>query len=222
MRDLIVIGGGEHARVVIDAARAASNGWRVVGFVDPLPCEETQSRFGTPRLGDDTVVPRHENVELVLGVGSFDVGLHRQNIVARIKAPSARWATIVHPSAVVSPTATLGAGTVVFAGTIVASGARVGEHCILNHNVVVDHDATLGDFIHASPGSIIAGGAAVGDGSYIGMGALVRDHITLGRNCLVGMGAVVTKSFGDGIVLLGVPAKPVERGMVHRNPVDEP
>jgi acetyltransferase EpsM len=220
MRDLIVIGGGEHARVVIETARAA--GWKVIGFVDPSPCEETQSRLSIAWLGDDNAVPRHGDAALVLGIGNVDVGFRRQKIAASIKAPSTRWATVIHPMAAVSPTATLGAGTVVFAGAIVSSGARVGEHCILNHNVVVDHDAALGGFVHASPGSVVAGSAAVGDGSYIGMGALVRDHITLGRNCLVGMGAVVTKSFSDNRILLGVPAKPVERGTVHRNPTHEP
>jgi acetyltransferase EpsM len=220
MRDLIVIGGGEHARVVIETARAA--GWKVIGFVDPTACEETQSRLNIAWLGDDNAVPRHADVAVVLGMGSVDVGFRRQKIVASINLPSARWATVIHPMAAVSPTAALGAGTVVFAGAIVSSSARVGEHCILNHNVVVDHDAALGGFVHASPGSVVAGGTAVGDGSYIGMGALVRDHITLGRNCLVGMGAVVTKSFADGIVLIGAPAKPVERGSAHRNPIHDP
>ena len=33
MQKLIIVGGGEHARVVIEAARAEGK-WEVVGFVD--------------------------------------------------------------------------------------------------------------------------------------------------------------------------------------------
>src|ERR1700676_2242430 len=49
MRDLIVIGGGEHARVVIEAALTVPGQWHVVGFVDPSACEETAARLNVSR-----------------------------------------------------------------------------------------------------------------------------------------------------------------------------
>lgn len=211
MRDLIVIGGGGHARVVIEAARAASDRWRVLGFVDPSLCEETQARLGLPRLGGDEVIADYCHVAIVLGIGNVDTGDRRQKIAAAIRVPEDRWAVIIHPLACVSPTAAIGPGTVVLAGAVVNSGARIGEHCIINNNAVVDHDVTFGAFIHASHSSVAAGGATIGNGSYIGIGALVRDHVTLGRSCLVGMGAVVTKSFSDNAVLVGIPARAVQR-----------
>lgn len=211
MRDLIVIGGGGHARVVIEAARSTPKQWRIIGFVDPSPCEETQSRLGVSRLGGDDILPRHPNAALVLGIGNVDVSDHRQKIVGKVGAPPSRWGTLIHSSASASPTAEIGPGTVILAGAVINSGARIGEHCIINNNAVVDHDVSLGAFIHASDGSVVAGGAAIGEGSFIGMGALVRDHVTLGRLCLVGMGAVVTKSFEADAVLVGVPAKNTKR-----------
>jgi acetyltransferase EpsM len=211
LRDLIVIGGGGHARVVIEAARSKPEQWRVIGFVDPSPCEETQSRLAVSRLGGDEILPRHPNAALVLGIGNVDVGDHRQRIVGKVGAPPSRWATVIHNSGSVSPTAEIGSGTVILAGAVVNSRARIGEHCIINSNAIVDHDVLLGAFIHASHGCVVAGGSTIGDGSYIGMGALVRDHITLGRSSLVGMGAAVTKSFEAGAVLVGVPARNVER-----------
>ena len=38
---LIVVGGGEHARVVIEAARSQPARWEILGFTDPRPCPET-------------------------------------------------------------------------------------------------------------------------------------------------------------------------------------
>lgn len=207
MKDLIIIGGGEHARVVIEAARSSID-WNVIGFVDPLPCDETVVRMKVARLGDDSAINRHPEIALVLGVGTAGLDGRRRQTVECLATAAGRWATVIHAAAWVSPTATLGAGSVVLAGAVINSGARIGGHCIVNSGACIEHDATLGDFVHAAPGSIVAGGAGVGDDSYLGIGAMIRDHRTIGRGCLVGMGGSVTRNFGDGAVLVGVPARP--------------
>jgi carbonic anhydrase/acetyltransferase-like protein (isoleucine patch superfamily) len=78
--------------------------------------------------------------------------------------------------------------------------------------------------IHADPGQavtigggvtighrVIVHSASVGDGSLIGMGAILLNRARIGARSLVGAGALVTedKSFEDGKLILGVPAKPV-------------
>ena len=209
MRDLIIIGGGEHARVVIEAARSLA-AWNVLGFVDPLPCDETVARMKVARLGHDEAIGQRPDAALVLGIGTAGLDDRRQKAVTSLNAASERWATVIHAAAWVSPTATLGAGSVVLAGAVINSGARIGRHCIVNSRACIEHDAALGEFVHAAPGSIVAGGASVGDASYLGIGSLIRDHRTIGRGCLVGMGAAVTGNFGDGAVLVGVPARPRE------------
>jgi acetyltransferase EpsM len=208
MQDLIVVGGGEHARVVIEAAQSVPERWRILGFIDPAPCEETASRMRLPRLGDHDSLARYSQAAFVLGVGSRGIDGRRRPVVEQIGALPARWAIVIHRTAWVSPTADLGAGSVVFAGAAINTGARIGSHCIVNTHACVEHDAALGDFAHAGPGSVVAGGARVGADSYLGIGSLVRDHRTIGRNCLVGMGAAVTTNYGDGVTLLGVPARP--------------
>src|SRR5262249_35661770 len=83
MQDLIVLGGGEHARVVIEAARSVPENWRGRGFVGSCPCKETQTRMRLPQLGADDCLASYPNAALVLGLGvSFQVpdaaGLMRQ------------------------------------------------------------------------------------------------------------------------------------------------
>lgn len=51
----------------------------------------------------------------------------------------------------------------------------------------------------------------IGDYTWIGMNAVVTAGVTLGTRTIVAAGAVVTKSFPDGfVVLAGVPAKPIK------------
>ena len=54
-------------------------------------------------------------------------------------------------------------------------------------------------------------GCTIGEGSLIGIQAVVMNGAVIGRNCLVGAGAIVTegKSFPDGSLILGTPAKVV-------------
>jgi len=78
--------------------------------------------------------------------------------------------------------------------------------------------------IHADPGQpvmigtnvtvghrVIVHSASVGDGALIGMGAILLNRARIGAQSLVGAGALVTedKSFEDGKLILGTPAKAV-------------
>jgi carbonic anhydrase/acetyltransferase-like protein (isoleucine patch superfamily) len=63
-------------------------------------------------------------------------------------------------------------------------------------NVTIGHQAML----H---------GCTVGENSLIGIQAVVLNGAVIGKFCLVGAGAIVTenKVFGDGLLILGAPAK---------------
>ncbi len=47
----------------------------------------------------------------------------------------------------------------------------------------------------------------IGDNCWIGGGAIINPGVTLGNNVVVASGAVVTKSFGDNVVIGGNPAR---------------
>lgn len=47
----------------------------------------------------------------------------------------------------------------------------------------------------------------LGDNCWVGGHAVINPGVTLGNNVVVGAGAVVTKSFGDNVVLAGNPAR---------------
>jgi acetyltransferase EpsM len=209
-RPLIVIGGGEHARVVIEAARTRPECFEILGFTDEQACEETSRRLGLPRLGDDNVAIAKacgNQAWIVIGVGNVSPNAMRANIVQRF--PADAFATVVHADASVSTTAQVATGAVVLARAVVASGARVGAHAIINHGAIVEHDVVLGDFVHLGPAAAIGGGTKIGAGSYLGLGSRIRDHVQIGRNVLVGMGAVVIGDVTDGACLVGFPARPI-------------
>jgi acetyltransferase EpsM len=204
---IVVIGGGEHARVVMSAIRTGASGGELAGFVDPKPCAETAERFGVRRLGDDDALRSVPRAQVVLGFGALGSAGSRQQAVHRLTPLVKGWATIIHESAWVSPEATVGEGSVVMAGAIVQTGARIGAHCVVNTSAVIDHDVILEDFVQVAPGAILGGGVRVGAAAYIGMGAMIRDHTKVGAGAVVGMGAVVVADVAEGARVVGVPAR---------------
>lgn len=206
-QDLIVLGGGGHARVVLQAAQ--SSGWNVVGYVDPS--KRDASRFGVRYLGDDEAKVANDGAftrcRFVLGIGSTFQAQARREIVERVKLPPERWASVTHARAIVSPTASVGPGAVVLAGAILNAGAGVGAHSIINTGAIIEYDAVIGAYVHAAPAVVVAARARIGEGSYLGIGCRVRERLTLGENVKVGMGAVVLRSVPSDRVVIGVPAK---------------
>lgn len=212
-QQLVVLGGGEHARVVIEAARSIPGAWRVVGLADPGPVERTLALTGVAHLGDDAAFAARylatdagDRPWLVLGIG-LPAGVNARAALVRRFGADAAWATVVHGAAWVSPSATVGAGTVVLAGAVVNAGATLGRHSIVNSAAVVEHDVTVGDGAHIAPGAVLGGGVIVGADAMIGLGAIVRDHVCVGAGALVGMGAVVVADVAPGATVTGNPAR---------------
>jgi acetyltransferase EpsM len=205
MSGIVLIGGGEHARVVGEAVLAGPA--PLLGFVDPRECEETGRRLDTRRLGDDDALGGIPDVLAILAFGGVGDVAARVSTVERLTVRVSGWAVVIHPSAVVSPSARIGEGSVIMAGAVVQSGARIGAHCVINTGALIDHDATLGDHVQIAPGAVLGGGVSIGAGAYVGLGARVRDHLKIGSGAVVGMGAVVVRDVESNQRVMGVPAR---------------
>ena len=204
---IVLIGGGEHARVLIEAIRAGSRAQDVIGFVDSELCEETTRRLGVPRLGGEEILAEHPGVVGVIGFVAPGARERRQEAVRRLSPLLRGWATVVHAAAWVSSTARVEEGAAVMAGAVVQSGAVIGAHSIVNSGAVLEHDVVLDEHVHVAPGATLGGAVRVGPLAHIGLGAAVRDHVSIGPGATVGMGAVVVRDVAAGATVMGVPAR---------------
>lgn len=202
LQDLVIIGGGEHAGCVFDAARLSGN-FNVLGFLD----REKKNIKDLPYLGGDDAAAAYAHASFIVGVGMIGPGRGRKLIADKMTTVRS-WATIVHPKAIVSPRAVLGIGVLIMPGAIINAGATIGDHCIVNSGAVIEHDCRIGAFSHLCPGVVMGGGVIIGENSVIGLGARIRDHVTIGAFSFVAMASVVTKSFPEHSRVLGHPATP--------------
>lgn len=195
--DLIILGAGGHARVVIDALQRLET--NVVGICDPTLPAGSPGPLGVLGLGGDEVLERYDpgRVQLVNGIGSAGEPSRRIAIFRHLTAKGWRFASVIHPSAVIGGDCRIGSGSHVMAGAILQAGTRIGENVIINTSASVDHDCLISDHVHIAPGATLCGGVTVGMGTHVGSGAVIIQGAAIGENALIGAGTVIKGTIGS-------------------------
>lgn len=208
---VIILGGGGHAKVLIEALRAS--GVTILGITDSDPAKQNTSVMGIPVLGDDAEVERHapENVLLVNGLGSVEQPTVRAAIFDAFVARGYSFATVVHPSAVVASDMRMDKGVQIMAGAVIQPGCAIGANTVVNTHTTVDHDCNLAGHVHLAPGAVLSGGVTVGEATHVGAGTTIIQGVRLGARVLIGAGSLVTQDMPDGVTAYGIPAKVVKK-----------
>ena len=195
---IILIGGSGHAKVIIDCICGSGNAVR--GILDDGIRKGTQI-LGVPVLGNIDDYIQYRDYSFLIAIGN--------NAVRRLIAEKldVRWATVVHPRAVVSPYASLGEGTVVMPNAVINACATIGKHSIINSGAVVEHDNLLGNYVHISPNAVLGGTVTIGDGTHVGIGTCIRNNTDICGGCTIGAGAAVVKHITVPGTYVGVPAR---------------
>jgi len=209
---VLLIGGGGHAKVIIDAMRCGRYG--IAGIIERSQDKIGMIICGIPVIGTDKDLPRFLKQGIkkaVIAIGHMGDGSVRHQMAQELQDMGFRLPVITHPKAIISPFARIGDGTVVFAGAVINAGARIGENCIINTASVVEHDVILGAGAHLAPRAVLAGGVNVGEDTMLGMGSCVLQKKTIGKRCIIGAGSVVIHDVCDDEIVVGVPAVCIKR-----------
>ncbi len=195
---IILQGGGEHARVVLDSL--LESGKEVLAIFDP---KYSGDLFGVPQKG--IYQPGFEpEARAIIAIG--DNAIRRK--VALRSAHS--FTNVIHGTATVSPRCVLGTGNMILHGAIVQAQTRIGNHVIVNTGAQVDHDCNIGEFVHIAPGTVICGTVSIGEGTFVGAGAVVIPGKKIGAWATIGAGAVIISDVPDFAVVVGNPGRIVK------------
>ncbi|WP_426241955.1 NeuD/PglB/VioB family sugar acetyltransferase [Nocardioides sp. LHG3406-4] len=176
--------------------------------------DDDPDRWGTsldsvPVVGGLELVREYADHAVLVCAGR---GAVRRSLVARLAELGVtrdRYATTVHPAAVVPPGCDVGAGSIVLAGVVMTADVRLGDHVVAMPHVTLTHDDAVGDFATLCAGVTLGGEVSVGEGAYLGMSSSVRERVAIGPDAVLGMGAALLSDLPAGETWVGVPARRV-------------
>lgn len=206
----LILGGGGHARVLIDSLLSGGGVAEHYGVLDKDRSLWGKEVLGVRVLGGDELLPeqvRQGATHFVVGVGSVGDNGSRRRLFELGLTHGLMPVTVRHPSAICSQWAKVGEGSALFPGAIINAGAIIGVNVIVNSGSIVEHDCVVGDHVHVATGSRLCSTVCVGVGTHIGAGATVRQGIAIGEGAIVGAGSVVVKDVAPWAVVVGVPAR---------------
>jgi sugar O-acyltransferase (sialic acid O-acetyltransferase NeuD family) len=210
VEEVIVIGGGGHAKVVIGILRKISS-YRLLGYTD---LEDRGIVLDAIYLGSDekmnAQIATKDQLNAVLAIGQVGLGKFRSEVWNRLKSPRFSFPTILSPDAVVNEQVSCAGGAVVMDGAVINPGAKIGFGAIINTNSTIEHDVELADWVHVAPGATISGGVKVGRFSMVGAGATVIEGRKIADECVVGAGATVVNDLEEPGVYVGCPARRIK------------
>ena len=202
---LIILGGGGHAKVIIDTALAL--GAEILGLTDPDTTKHGKEILGISIVGDDAWVERNyspNQICLICGHGNIHTS---HKLYEHFLAQGFKFATLLHPSAIISREVKIADGTVVMAGVIIQPSVQIGSNVIINTGAQVDHDSIIGSHTHIAPGAIVSGGVCIGESTMVGCGTKIIESIKIGSYVKIAAGTVVTQNIDDNKKVKGVPGK---------------
>ncbi|SEM93189.1 NeuD/PglB/VioB family sugar acetyltransferase [Cryobacterium luteum] len=206
MTELLLIGASGLAREVLSVLHENGDA-RSVAIVDDQAALTGTSLDGALVVGGLTHVARHPTAQLLVCVGN---GAARAALVERLTGQGItpdRYATLVHPAAVVPTSCRVGTGSILLACVVLTADVHLGNHVVIMPNVTLTHGNRVESFATLCAGVAVGGDAHIGVGAYIGMNASIRERTRIGAAAVIGMGAAVLADVPSAQTWVGVPAQ---------------
>lgn len=208
MKDLIIVGASGFGREVLQWVKhcnKTTSTWNVKGFID----DNAQALDGYEC--DFEVIESiknysiRENDHFAIAIALPKV---KKLVVEVLKSKGAKFATIIHPTAIVSEFCEVGEGVIITPNAKISPNVKIGNFVTLLGSGV-GHDSIIEDFCTITGNCSINGYVTLGEGAFIGSNSCIAPGKKVGAWSLVAMGSMVIMNVKPDTKVMGNPAKKI-------------
>ena len=206
MTKIFIVGAGGFGRELlwwIKDINKVKPTWVIAGFLDDNPRALDGYECDYKVVGNIQDWQPKEDEEFAIALGS--PGLKRK-IVTTLKEKGAKFATVIHPTAMVSEFAHYGEGLVMFPYAKLSSNSAVGDFVTLLSSPI-GHDTVIGDYSVISGNCNLLRNVVIGKDVFVAAGACIAQNVHVGDGAYVGLGSVVVKDVKPKTKVFGNPAR---------------
>jgi|ERR1035441_9015004 sugar O-acyltransferase (sialic acid O-acetyltransferase NeuD family) len=205
-KDIVIVSAGKFAREVygfVKHAIAAGRNWRIKGFLDSRSRQLEGYSYPVRILSSVESYEPGENDRFLCAIGT---PADRRRYTEMILCKGGRFATLVHPTAVLGENVTLGQGVIVSPHAVLTSDMVLGDSVFVGPLSCCSHDNRIGAWCHISGNCAFGGNVTVEEGCFFGMRSVVVPGVHIGKDAYIGVGSVVLKRVRPGAKVFGNPA----------------
>lgn len=200
MIDIIIFGTGAVAAEITsqleDSDWGQEAGFRIKGYVasdDAGLIHWEEYKYQSPYLGNFFDYQIAKEDYFVLALGNYKV---KRQVVEEIRKKGGKFATLIHPTAIVAKTAEIGEGNILDPFTIIGPNVKLGNFNLLTSQSIISHDSVVGDYNFFAT-SLLCGYNRIGDDNYFGIRATTLPEISVGSRNVIQAGMIVDKHVAD-------------------------
>ena len=154
----------------------------------------------------DYINPAFSSWYFVVGLGYKHLQT-KMRIICELNNKGYKLLSCIHPSCHVDDTAVIEDGVILFAGCNIGMNVVVQQGSLLYNGVIVAHDSLIQRSAFLAPGVVLAGHVTIGECSFIGARVAVANGLIIEKNCIIGIGTVITSNVDKNSSVIGYPQR---------------
>lgn len=207
MKQLLIIGArgwGREVYALTHYCHGYNTEFEVKGFLDDKADALDGLAGYPPIIGTvEDYEPQADDI-FVCALGDNAWRKHYAEIILR---KGGKFTNLIHYLAYIGQNTKLGQGCIISHEVSISCDVTIGDFVNFQRLVDIGHDVHIGNYCSLGNKCFMGGGASLGNGATIQTGAIILPHMQVGEDSTVGAGAVVIKRVRDGETVFGNPAK---------------
>ena len=210
IKKIVIIGATGGSAIVDDIIKdinKINNEFDILGYLDDNESLWGEIVYGTIVLGGtDLIETFDDDVYFISGIGSQENFKNKPNIINKWGKETNKFATVIHPSAILSSSSKIGKGVIIYPNVTIGPDVIIGNFVQILPNTVISHHSIIDNYSIINGSCLLAGWVHVHENCYLGGSTSIIQKVNIGEKTLIGMGSLVLNDIPKNSKAYGRPA----------------